>query len=328
MARNQRKVQQQRQKRKVKQRSIRRAHSGSPYRQISRTGEVVACYVTQGWRERGNAAIFCLVVTPGGGHATATFLVDLWCVGLKDAWGKLGISAKGFKENILDRARNENDVELIRVDVDWVRKIVAGAIRFAEQNGFRLPNRYERWTSLLGEMPDAKTADLAGFGYEGGLHYVGTVDDLRRRLIDTTPEEFMCREDVHYTMEIESPEVDDGPAEVGAVVEALLEEYVSATRQWCFSVGREPHPLLRDAWALFFESVIGMASTAMEDEKGEERITQNGFTILADRLATAPPGTTLELRAALSQARDFTGQFESREALNAYFDANLPPQTP
>ncbi len=141
MARNQRRVQQQRQKRKAKQRSIRRSQSGSPYRQIGRTGEVVACYVTQGWRERGQAAIFCLVATPGGGHATATFLVDLWCVGLKDAWGKLNISAKGFKENILDRASNETEVELVRVDVDWVRKIVAGAIRFAEQNGVRVSTR-------------------------------------------------------------------------------------------------------------------------------------------------------------------------------------------
>ena len=41
MARNPRRIQQQRQKRKAKQRSIRRAQSGSPYRQIGRTGEVV-----------------------------------------------------------------------------------------------------------------------------------------------------------------------------------------------------------------------------------------------------------------------------------------------
>ena len=83
---------------------------------------------------------------PGGGTALVGFLVDLWCAGLKDAWGDLHVTRADFEEHS-ERARARMGVELAELDTATARKLIAGGIRFARQNGFRLPAHYERWVA-------------------------------------------------------------------------------------------------------------------------------------------------------------------------------------
>src|SRR5258708_33453145 len=84
-------------KRAKKQRAVRKAAHASPYQQIARGSELIACNVNSDWRERGQASVFILRRS-GGQLALASFFVDLWCCGLKDAWGRFGVTREEYDQ--------------------------------------------------------------------------------------------------------------------------------------------------------------------------------------------------------------------------------------
>jgi hypothetical protein len=98
------------------------------------------------------------------------------------------------------------DVRMPEVPLEEAAAIVAGGIRFAVQNGFRLPAHYQRWTTFLGGKLDWQHADLSAFGVEGGakLRWVAPMEDLRARLIGSTVEQFLARPDVEFIDIIEA----------------------------------------------------------------------------------------------------------------------------
>jgi hypothetical protein len=303
-----------RKKRKQKQRNMQRARGGSPYRRIGEAGLEIACYINRNWHESGQAAIHCLRRTPDGGHALAAFLVDLWCVGLKDAWGRLEITAAQFKENFLVRYRDE--IDLARVDLEVVKRLVAGAIRFSKQNGMRLPRRYERWTAMLGDLGDIDTADLSDFGVNGGLLYIGRVDDLKRRLTDCTVEEFFQRDGVDFIMDADRfgrPLTDsmdeEGPMneEEAAFVnmaDKAVEQFAGKVRAWCFAQGRPPHPQLYQACEVMIASMLGgMAEHGPDASSDVVQATAN--EVLGGIFASMGQPAVSEMAAALDQAFAF-----------------------
>ena len=101
-------------------------------------------------------------------------------------------------DNLLDRMREELDVA--RLSTSEAKRLVAGGVRFARQNGFKLPPHYERWTAIFGDLGDLAAVDLTDFGVEGGLRYVGTKAFLQRRLAACTVDEFLNRPDVQWVL--------------------------------------------------------------------------------------------------------------------------------
>lgn len=315
--------QQQRQKRRDKRRQAQRAQGGSPYARIGDSGELVACYVNRDWREDGKASLYLLRRVPGGGHAMAAFLVDLWCIGLKDAWGRLDISYSDFIESI---ERVPREADLVRVDLDLARRLVAGGIRFAGQNGFRLPRNYRRWTALLGGLPDPETADLSDFGVDGGLQYVGPMDDLRQRLAHGTVEEFLSRKDVKYLIEELGPALrDETELAVDEVADLVTDRALEKVRQWCFSNGLVPHPRLPDVIELTLESVLQAGGAVddeeneqnLEDEELDDRTAEQASANFERFLSLEPPVDAQGLSEAIAQLTAFMGHYSNPEEMFA-----------
>ena len=191
-------------KREKKKAEMRRAMSVSPYKRIAQMGEMEACYINANWLESGMASIQVIRRNPAGGHAMAIFLVDVWCAGLKDASGRLDVMQEDIDFN-LKRARE--NFELIRIDPEEARKLIAAGIRFSRQNGFRLPPHYDRWINLLGGVGDVAAADLSKFGKDGKLFWIGPLEDLQTRLIGSTVEDFLARPDVEMIAEVTEDEL-------------------------------------------------------------------------------------------------------------------------
>lgn len=300
-------------KREQRKRQEARRQLGSPYRLIGSSGDLVACKINRDWQEAGSASIFVLRRVPGrGGHALAAFLIDLWCIGLKDAWGRLDITYDEFRER-LDRAPAE--VEYVPVDIATVRRLVAGSIRFTEQNGFRLPPRYERWTALLGDIGSPATAELSDFGVDGKLRFIGTEEDLRRRLIGCSPEAFLARKDVEFVLgeEAVAPDEDDGVVE--QAVDVLRERGLSAIRQWCFANGLAPHPRLPEAWDTIAEAMMQTEELPDPGEELDDETADEIHSKMTSLLSFAPADAEAETLQALEQIRLFMQQFDSPEAL-------------
>ncbi|MEE9294500.1 MAG: hypothetical protein V3W34_06015 [Phycisphaerae bacterium] len=315
MASDARKKERQRRKRQQKQRDLRRAQTGSPYRRIGEAGKAEACYINRDWREDGKAAIYCLRAVPGGGHALAAFLVDLWCIGLKDAWGRLDITADEFKHQV---SRMRENMEIIRIEPELAKRIVAGGVRFAKENGFRLPRRYERWVALLGGVGAVNSADLTDFGKDGKLFYVGTTEDLSQRLIQGSVDQFLAREDVHFIVEAHGFEsaglLDEDDEEIGEVFDSMKEKGLDAVRQWCFANGNEAHPRLPEAWDVTLEAICQVESFDDDDEPSDQGCSDAGDNI--ERLmGFESPQAQYELKEALHQLHGFTNQFDSPEAM-------------
>jgi hypothetical protein len=284
MADRARRKEKQRLKRQQKQRDRRRAASASPFQRLAATAAdsgTMRCFINAEFAAHGMASIYVLRDAPGGGHAMAAFLVDLWCCGLKEVWGHLDIPRREF-EDLIKRANDRMPQQPCNIDL--VRRLVAGGIRFARQNGFRLPPRYERWLALIGGVGDPATADLQGFGKDGKLRYIGPIDDLARRLIHCSADDFLDRPDVEWIMPVggfgdmldedededtDVRQVDEMEAdfqkyeqrrEADVAVEdaarMLSERVTDAAREWCFSKGLVPHPRLAEGFEMLLEAML------------------------------------------------------------------------
>ncbi len=306
-------AQKQRKRKQRREESIRR-QAGSPYQRIGRSGEVVACYINENWKKSGCASLFVLRRSRDQGLVLAAFLVDLWCIGLKDAWGRLDFTMEEFKKGILNSDRAY--VDLVRIDLDTVKHLVTGGIRFAHQNGFKLPHRYQRWTAMLGDIGDWKSADLREFGLDGKLCYVGELEDLNKKLIGCSVNEFFGRDDVDYIMGDHqlTPEDEDNLA-IEELSDELNHRIVTAVRKWCFANGNEPHPRLADAVDIMLESMMQVPDSDEdeEDEHGFPDLDMETMDTNMDRLMDVDDH--IELTEALMQLAYYVSQFNNPEDL-------------
>jgi hypothetical protein len=312
---NDRKKQRHEQKRRQKRAAFRRSEQGgNPYRRIGTAGSVAACYINSNWRQEGLASIRVLLRVPGGGHALAAFLVDLLCIGLKDAFGHLDVTAQEFEEHILHAA--DEGLESVRVPLDSVRPTIAGAIRWSHEQNFRLPPRYERVVAMIGGVGDWHTADISGFGVDGKLRYVGELRDLERRLIGTTLDEFLSRDDVELIGGLGPSALDEGEdAEmVEEAVQLLQERALDAVRQWCFANGIQPHPRLADAVDIMLTGLIEAPPAEGEDIEEEAAASRSNLERL---LSLEAPESEAGLRDAVAQVSEFIKGFSNPDELAA-----------
>jgi hypothetical protein len=343
-----RKKQKQRLKREKKRREARRGNALTPLDRIARGGGELECYVNTNWREMGMAIVHVLGCAPDGRCAYAGFLVDVWCVGLKDADGKREIGRLEFQE-LLDVVRREQPVG--RVAPAEARRLVAAGIRFARQNGFKLPPHYDRWAAIFGSLGDVGSADLTDFAAAGALRYIGTKAFLRRRLAACAVDEFLARPDVRWLMGDGTPRDpgesdfwaecdDDDETELGEEDEQLFAELAKsiarvgdqtedAVRRWCFRTRQAPHPRLREALNTLLVSVMPMAAYVRAVDEDPDAANEfevpsfEDFTSMnLDRL---PPAENRALREAMDQVGEYLRQFKSPTEMLA---ALPPPPAP
>ena len=343
MSSDARKREKHRLKRLKKKRDMRRAESVSPFRRAAQS-TALQCYVTAGWRENGLGDFVVIGQLPNGMLTLSGFLVDIWCVGLKDAWGRAQLTRQEFDDNVLGPWK-EHVGEVARVDPDTVRKFVAGAIRFSRQNGFRLPEHWQRYTAILGDLGPIESADLSDFGIDGGLRYVGDFDFLRQRLIGCTVEQFLNRPDVHYTTSadsyVEYDEFDDDDIEddveadpelEAALKDSALMEKVreglnriggriaAAARRWCFANNLTAAKRLDDAAALFFSRAAILQS--LPEDLTEDEQDRRVWELMQCEIDAAPDAGRDDLQAAANQVYAFYKSFPSAEE---FAEAIEPP---
>jgi hypothetical protein len=363
MSRDARKKQKQRLKREQKRRDARRARAVTPLEHVARSGGQLECYVNANWREMGMANIQVLGRAPDGRTAYTAFLVDVWCVGLKDAFGKREMSRPDF-EVILDQM--DNQFEVAKLPAAEAKRLVAGGMRFARQNGFKLPPHYERWVAVFGDL-DVAGADLRNFGVEGGLRYIGTRAFLQRRLAACSADDFLRRPDVQWAMgdgtprdpsegdysidlgdddyeendEDEDEEADvEAPdpqlvAELGGIVGSTGNRMEEAVREWCAKTGQAPHPQLRDALNHLLVSMLPVviySDAAKIDPQFVDVELPAPDHLLHRGLESLPPGQRRSVEQAMTQVSDYMGQFKSPAEMLAAVgamghgpDAPLPP---
>ena len=356
MSHDARRKEKQRLKREKKRREARRSNALTPLDRVARSGGQLDCYVNTNWQQAGMAMVHALGHAPGGRLAYAGFLIDVWCVGLKDTDGQREIERPYFDE-ILEVVRREQPVG--KIPAAEARRLVAGGIRFARQNGFKLPPHYDRWTAIFGDLGDVASADLTGFAASGELRYIGTKAFLQRRLSACSVEEFLARPDVKWLMGDGTPrhpgehdtfddllhDEDDEEAEyeldesdlrlVGEMAQSIArvgDQAEDAVRRWCFQTGRAPHARLREALNTLLVSVMPMAAymkTVEENPEAAKEMDVPSFEeYTAMNLDGLPPAERESVAEAMDQVSEFIRQFPTPMDMIASLPGKAPPRPP
>ena len=186
------------------------------------------CWVSPGWRhglriaghddwpgdagapvEAGDSGVALVVVAVPDGYnrvLTCSYLVDTWCLGVKNALGPRRMSSRdllAFRRLQYGPWRSDG----IPIPLELAQHLVLGAVDYARCLGFKPHRDFERARVTLGswEEPSAIT-----FGMDGTPHYLnGPHEDPERVL--ATLERSVGRGGFHYTVsmgEVTGP--DDG----------------------------------------------------------------------------------------------------------------------
>jgi len=175
-----------RQRKKKRIPSRRRALS--PRGQLRASGDwpLHECLLTEEWREEH--AITQILVSrrsPVGQIATGTFLVDLGCLGVKSAFGRLFDSRREYEE-LRNGMMSRQD--MITADVNLVAKIVREAIAYAQELGFKPDPDYRDAMLVLGDAdPDACDVPIPLGGKDGKpFFFAGPYDNVDRIMAKLT----------------------------------------------------------------------------------------------------------------------------------------------
>ncbi|MEO9592982.1 hypothetical protein [Rhodopirellula bahusiensis] len=160
------------------------------------TGSIVDCMISPELlvQKPASPAIGHVMLSrtaPGGQIAAAFFLIDLGCMGVKDATGNYRTQTE-YNDVIADM-RSRQMVQ--PCPPEFARGVVEAAIAYAESCGLQPHPDYNKFAPLWHHIEPASVGEAISFGFEGKPTYVaGPFDDMARqtriynRMLDTLGE--------------------------------------------------------------------------------------------------------------------------------------------
>lgn len=188
------------------------------------------CYINKSWKETGFTSIVVTRAHSNNNITYALFLVDLFCLGVKDVLWRFNEHPLDF-EKFLNSHReiNEHAPPLVKTNYVLVHNIIYGAIAYAEEIGFH-PGKEFAIAKYILEEDDERTGLIdIEFGHKGKPLFVSNPDNptesnrvmahLTKRLgvgnfnfiTEATMDDFMEADDEYDDDAI------DGPADKDAV---------------------------------------------------------------------------------------------------------------
>jgi hypothetical protein len=136
----------------------------------ARNYPIEGCWTVEKWNEGGLAKVVIARRQPNGRIVFGCYLVDLYCLGLKDTFCNADIPAGLFRRNYL--AQIFDDSPPLGVSPALAHEIVYGGIEFAAQFGFR-PHRDFRHSRYILDPPEVHPrTGKAQFGKDGKPFYI------------------------------------------------------------------------------------------------------------------------------------------------------------
>ena len=151
----------------------------NPDLEHARQYPICGCWIMSGWRDEGITPVVVARQKEDGRILFGVYLVDLYCLGVKDAFTRTDYSSSRFERelpNLCAKAPEPCSVEL-------AHEVIYGALEYAERLGFEPhPDFKKQMADLILDPPDAhRRVDHVPFGQDGQPYYiVGPNDDERK----------------------------------------------------------------------------------------------------------------------------------------------------
>ena len=165
-------------KRKKKQQQSPSQLSDTAYLKSGRARKLplYECFINSSWKEAGMGNIVVSRQHVNGNVSFGFFLVDLYCLGVKDAGYIVNVSEFRYRDFLVQFSEAG---ELVEIAYTKVHNIIYGGLAFAEDYGFA-PHSDFKWAQMiLEEDTDEIPLIEYEFGVEGKPRLVVEADDPR-----------------------------------------------------------------------------------------------------------------------------------------------------
>ncbi|MFN3308125.1 MAG: hypothetical protein ACK44E_02870 [Anaerolineales bacterium] len=152
--------------------------------QSARQAPFHGCWVMDGWQDEGMTSVVVSRILPRGEYLVGVFLVDLYCLGVKDCGVRLVSNPRAVERAIQQALLGKP----VRCSIELAHEIIYGAVEFAAKYELKPCQDFEKCQLLL-DPPDAhpRTQGVK-FGKDGTPFYIsGPNDDFykSRAVINT-----------------------------------------------------------------------------------------------------------------------------------------------
>ena len=137
---------------------------------------IEGCWVMRNWKANGLTIVVVARRQPDGNIVFGNYLVDYYCLGVKDAYYNAGILPGEFRRDYLLRLfRGDKPVE---ISPALAHELIYGSIEYAARFGFK-PHRDFKIAQYILDPPDAHPrSGSVEFGKDGKPLYIsGPYDD-------------------------------------------------------------------------------------------------------------------------------------------------------
>jgi len=123
-------------------------------RQKARNLPIYECWASPDWEETGTATICVSRIHTNGNITFAMYLVDLYCLGVKESIYNFNLTMTEFRDFL---AKVKDDLEIVKVDYVLAHNIVFAAIEYADELGFK---PHKNFTSVSQYVLEEDTDDI------------------------------------------------------------------------------------------------------------------------------------------------------------------------
>ena len=178
--RRQKKLERRAAKRKTKRHEIARVRAaGLPERFAAAAScPVHDCWISSGFDEEGIGHLCLTRRLPTGELAVANFLIDRYCLGVKDTLVAI-MAPSEYEERMVGRVRRQLGCEPL--DPPSLRKMVEGAVEYARGLGFSPDPDYARGRLLFGDLDAAQARRECEYGKGGKPVFISGPNDTPER---------------------------------------------------------------------------------------------------------------------------------------------------
>ena len=104
------------------------------------------CYMSNDWKDVGEAMIMVTRIHPQGTYTLGFYVVDTYCFGVKDSFFHFSIDKFKYEEIL-----NDIKSRMMKVSYEEVHNLVYGAVAFAEEGGIQPDESFKltqyRWNN-------------------------------------------------------------------------------------------------------------------------------------------------------------------------------------
>jgi hypothetical protein len=140
----------------------------------------LGCWIMKGWKETGITPVVVARKQPDDRVVYAVFMVDFYCLGVKDALWKSDVSNKQFHRLLPGLCSNEP----VPCEVSLAHELIYGAVEYARKYGFEPDRSFENASLVLDPPGVHKRMHNLEFGKDGKPLFISGLYDNARAIVD------------------------------------------------------------------------------------------------------------------------------------------------